>query len=101
MFFHPLYSVHKRMLGQKRSERQSLAKDFLRLSNGSRDAAGSNTGEPLKGVLDAQVLQLRREYVSGIPTWPFDTGILTRLTAIILSVIAILVSRVITVSLHI
>ena len=98
MFFLPLNSVHKRMVAMKRTERMRLVQKTSELIDG--DAKRLGTEELLKGIREAQFLQLQKDYVSTLPTWPFDTGILGRFAAIILSVIAILLSSIISVNLH-
>src|SRR5947209_17746196 len=52
--------------------------------------------EKILGQLrDTQILQIKRDYVSRLPTWPFDTPILGKFAAIALSVAAILISKII------
>ena len=51
--------------------------------------------EKILGQLrDTQILQINRDYVSRLPTWPFDTP-LGKFAAIALSVAAILISKII------
>ena len=95
MLFLPLNSVHKKMLAKKRSERQKLAESIFSVSS------GSDTNSLLNDIKQVHVFQVRREIVAAAPTWPFDTGVLGRFAAIILSVLAILLSRVISGTLHI
>ena len=99
MFFLPLNSVHKKMLAQKREEKRKLVKKLSELAGG-RSGRAEGTEDLLRQIREVQILQVQKDYVSTIPTWPFDTGILSRFAAIILSVIAILLSRIISVSFH-
>ncbi|QQG48776.1 MAG: hypothetical protein HY247_00165 [archaeon] len=96
MLFLPLNSVHKMMLAGKRQERRRIAEGLARVSGPAGDADSL-----LRDIKEVQMLQLRRDMVSAVPTWPFDTGVLGRFTAIVLSVVAILLSRIISGTLHI
>ena len=60
-----------------------------------------NTGqqsETLSRLTDVLTLKF---VITDIPTWPFDTRIVGRLAAIILSVVAIILARVIAIALNI
>ena len=72
--------------------------DLARLNT---SGPSNDSNEVLKSIKDLQFLKIRKEYVWNIPTWPFDTGVLGRVAAIVLSVTAILLSRIITVRLGI
>ena len=100
MFILPLNNIHKRMAAVKQNERQKLFEHFSALSGPSEDGSGDKTDNLLRSIRDAQILQFRKEFAAGIPTWPFDTSILGRFEAVVLFVTAILLSRTITVTLH-
>jgi hypothetical protein len=46
-------------------------------------------------------LEITEKKLAGTPTWPFDVNLLAKLITIILSVTAVLLSRIITNFLHI
>ncbi len=95
MFFLPLNSIHRKMLGEKRRELKKMAQTLSRVSRGLENGANQRAEDLLQSIRDAQVLQMQREIILSVPTWPFDTGILGRFAAVILTVIGILLSRVI------
>ena len=89
MFFLPLRRLHERMLEQKKLERAGL-----------EDALGQLYQNPVEmrsstDISQLFMLDMRERRTSSIATWPFDTGIIVRLSAIIISVVAILLSKVI------
>ncbi len=100
MFFLPLNSIHKKMLGEKQSETKKMIQKISQVSRGSDYSANHRTEDLLQSIRDLQVLQMQKEILSRVQTWPFDTGILGRFAAVILSVTAILLSRLISVTLH-
>lgn len=99
MFVLPLNSIHRRMLDTKRRKEGELYAEFARLS--ALDHGAEREIDLLRSMRDVQLLQIRRERLSKTPTWPFDTVVFGRFAAIILSVTAILLSRMIAVFLRI
>lgn len=93
MFFLPLNGIHKRMSENKETEEKQLQLRLTKLSNGVEGETGQV--EILKSLRDVQLLKIKRENVSRLPTWPFDTGVLGKFLAIILAVVATLVARLI------
>ena len=93
MFFIPLNSVHKTMVEQKRSQIVKVQQEFIRLTNSATEQIPDRAEKILGQLRDTQILQINRDYVSRLPTWPFDTPILGKFAAIALSVAAILISK--------
>lgn len=89
MFFLPLTRLHQLMLEQKRAEKDKLSTELAQKVRGSSEAASS---ADFSQVL---MLEMMERKVSSMAVWPFDTKILGKLTVIVLSLIAILLSRVI------
>jgi hypothetical protein len=109
MFILPLYSVHRKMAAEKANERTKVFEDFARLFDRPQEESASDDGSSsssnsatdlLRGIRDTQILQLRREYISSIPTWPIDTGIIGRFAAIIISVFTVILARLVQIALH-
>ena len=101
MFFIPLYDMHRTMVEQKRTQMVKVQQEFLRLANPIAEQIPDVSERILRQLRDTQILQINRDYVSKLPTWPFDTPILGRFAAIALSVAAILISKIISLPLHI
>ncbi|QQG48750.1 MAG: hypothetical protein HY247_00025 [archaeon] len=85
MFFLPLTRSHRLMLERKRSERQALATKL----RGIFDRTADQGLAPQSDIMKAELLDRK---VAAMGTWPFDTSIIGRLIAILLSVTAILLS---------
>ena len=100
MFFLPLNSFHKQMLAVRRKEEGDLFQRLAEMSNRGEGGAEQEV-DLLRSIRDVQLLQMRKDRLSKVPTWPFDTQLFGRFAAIILSVTAILLSRIISVFLHI
>ena len=98
LFFLPLNSVHRIMLQNKRAQRAKLASHLEEVRAGG---SGSGTDGLLKNIRDLQLIELQRDSISSAPTWPFDTGVLGRFAAVVFSVMAILLGRIITTGLRI
>jgi hypothetical protein len=94
----PLNSVHQEMLREKKRLQSSIRKSLLSLAE--QHGNPGDTGEALKAMATIMSLQARKHEVDRLPSWPFDTAVLGRIAAIILSVTAILISRFITAGLH-
>jgi len=95
MFFIPLNSVHKTMVEQKLSQMVKVQQEFIRLTNSAAEQIPDRAEKILGQLRDTQILQINRDYVSRLPTWPSDTPILGKFAAIALSVAAILISKII------
>jgi hypothetical protein len=95
LFFFPLRRLHWRMLAEKRNARSAmLPKLRAVLENPSNPSSGAYAGEVLRvDMLDRKV--------AGIAVWPYDVGILGRLSVIAASVTAILISRIVALIFHI
>ena len=98
MFFLPLNSIHQRMLEGKQREQSSIRSRFSQLvnaSNTSESEVSQSSVAYLKNLFMFEVLKTDERRVTAMPTWPFDTRVLGRLAAIVLTVVAIIIARVI------
>ena len=93
MFFLPLSRIHSKMQMSKRLEQASIRRQLSQLTTKLGDPRGEDHQESLPRIEKLLAIQIMDRKVSSIPTWPFDTGMLGRFAAIILSVVAILISR--------
>lgn len=89
LFFLPMRTLHERMTLEKERARARLAEE---LAPWFRDPAA---GDPPGDVREILRVDLMERKVSAMAMWPFDTGILGRLSVIALSVTAILISRIV------
>jgi hypothetical protein len=95
LFFLPLTKLHGRMIAEKRSARAALNPRLRTLFQESSPNPGSDDA--------AHVLRLdlMDRKVAAMALWPYDIGILGRLSVIAASVTAILISRIIALVFHI
>ena len=100
MFVLPLNGIHRRMLSEKQGSQQRVRRDFARLVE---DPEALGKGDPAAEMSEVRKLisyQLIEQKANSIASWPFDTGVVGRFTAILLSVTAILLSTIIREVLH-
>ena len=95
LFFLPLRRLHQRMLHQKQQE---VARLRPKLAPVFEDGAGSHAPHDVGHLFRVDMMDRK---VSAMAVWPYDVGILGRLSAITLSVVAILISRIIAFIFHI
>jgi len=92
-FLLPLRSLHAQLLAAKKGRLHWIAQRYTRVMQQVEERGDGPLDEKLVGELSA-IDKIQRD-IQQIHTWPFDTGILVRLTAIILTVVAIITARVI------
>jgi hypothetical protein len=93
-FFVPLTNLHQRMMGEKRAARSALNPKLRTILQDLHGAGPADSSQTLR-------TDLMDRKVSGMAVWPYDVGILGRLSVIAASVTAILVSRIIALIFHI
>lgn len=95
LFFLPLRRLHQRMVDEKRMEKNRLLPKLAPVFGGGSDPVES---DDLGRIFRLDMMDRK---VSAMALWPYDVGILGRLSAIIASVIAILISRILALLLRI
>jgi len=95
LFFVPLNRLHRRMVTEKQIEKAGLSPKLRTLLQDSTEA-GSDPD-----LAEMFRLDMMDRKISSMAVWPFDIGILGRLSVIALSVTAILISRIIALIFHI
>ncbi len=99
MLYLPLNGIHRKMATQKRVE-------LMTLQNQVGDVLGK--GEFEKGDAESQLggigrllkVHVARDEISSIPTWPFDTRAVERLTAVMIAIITVVLARIAQIGLH-
>ncbi len=86
-FILPLFTTHLKMVESKKLEQENLRQELLkRASNTSREEGSSS--KEMKEAIDQLTavfsLNLKRDEVLSIPTWPIDISILGRLVITVL-----------------
>ena len=98
LFTIPLISLRRKLVQAKRDELNRIGPRYTRIVT----ALTRNTAEPFDKELREELTAVRqlREDISQIHSWPFDIGILARLSAIVLTVAAIILGRILQLALH-
>ena len=91
------------MLEEKTREQRVVRKQIFsfrdKASAGDRDSTAEHLvdiKDTLADLATALTLEVTKKEIESIPTWPFDTAILSRLAAIIISVATILIAKFVT-----
>jgi hypothetical protein len=105
LFFLPLNSIHAKMQAEKRRLMQDVVARYPRLNQDQSQLKGTATMDDvhtrLARLTDLQEVEMLDRKIASLPTWPFDIQVVSRFITIVLSVTAVLLSRVITNFLHI
>jgi hypothetical protein len=105
LFFLPLNSIHAKMQAEKRRLMQELVARYPRLkqnpSSPRETATLDDVNAGLARLTDLQEVEMLDRKITSLPTWPFDIQVVSKFITIVLSVTAVLLSRLITGFLHI
>ncbi len=105
LFFLPLNSVHAKMQVEKRRLMQEVVARYPRLNQDPYAAKENATIEDVHTrparLTELQEVEMLDRKIASLPTWPFDIQVVSRFITIVLSVTAVLLSRLITNFLHI
>ena len=94
LFFLPLTKLHDRMIAEKKIARAALNPKLRMLFHESPNPSSADVAQVLR-------LDWMDRKVAGMARWPYDIGILGRLSVIAASVTAILISRILALLFHI
>jgi hypothetical protein len=95
LFFLPLTRLHRRMIAEKRKARGVL---LPKLQAVFEEATNPSSRDDLGRAFGVDMLDRK---VANMAVWPYDIGILGRLSVIAASVTAILISRIVALIFHI
>lgn len=98
LFLFPLLSMHSRLVDAKKQELAWIGPRATVLLQ--RVKASGNDQIDDRTANEISVLDMLKREAQQIHTWPFDTGILARLLAVLLTVVGILISGIIRNLLH-
>ncbi len=96
-FIVPLNTTHKRMLEEKRLEQEIVKKQITRIAETQKafESSQTQTSEALDRLTTAIVADMTKKEIEAMPTWPFDTQILGRLAAMIITISCTLIANLI------
>jgi hypothetical protein len=102
IFFFPLNTIHKKMTEVKKLEQEVLRKkmskaiqDESKSRTDDSQLSISDTNEMLSIVTKALIISITRDEVAEMPTWPFDISIISRLSAMLVTIITIILANLI------
>ncbi len=105
LFFIPLNSIHMKMQEEKRRLLRDIGAQYSQLNSTSplkvENTSLNDIHVELARLTNLQQLEMLDRKASSLPTWPFDIQVVSKFITIVLSVTAVLLSRVITGLLHI
>jgi hypothetical protein len=90
LFFLPLHEVHVKMSKEKQKAEEILRDRMRDLAKTLDSRSEGNETDDIRGLLAVQLLEQK---VSKISEWPFDTATLSWLSAIIISILAAIITR--------
>ncbi|HET7405117.1 MAG TPA: hypothetical protein VFJ63_03280 [Candidatus Bathyarchaeia archaeon] len=100
MFFLPLHSVHSRMKAEKQRLVSEISARYLKLEADASTTRAETSLDDLRSevakLTELQRIQVIERKVASLPTWPFDIQVVSKFITVVLSVTAVLVSRIIT-----
>jgi hypothetical protein len=99
-FFLPLNTIHVKMIEAKKNEQQKIREKFNNIIKRVEEEKISGNSETnmlskIDTLLEVLIINITMKESSTIPTWPIDLPILSRFTAMIFSVIAIILANII------
>lgn len=98
LFFLPQYTLHKKMVEAKGIERELLRRELSKVvRTADEEKADMESAAEIKDALNrlTTVLQvdMTRNELENIPTWPFDTQIISRLAGMAMSIIIVIIGQ--------
>ena len=104
-FVLPLNSIHERMQAEKRRLLREIGTRYPKLTGDDSEMVKAATLDDVQAGLarlaDLQEVEMLDKRISSLPTWPFDINVASKFITIVLSVTAVLLSRLLTNFLHI
>jgi len=99
-FFLPLNTIHNKMVNEKRREHKALGEQLTMAINRQDVSSRREMGSSLEDIAEILVninrlltIDVSKDEINSVPNWPFDTQILSKLSAIIFSVTTIIIAN--------
>jgi hypothetical protein len=98
LFFLPQYTLHKKMVDAKEVEKELLRRELSKVVRSADEGKGEleSTAE-IKDALNRLTtvlhVDITKDELEDIPTWPFDTQIISRLAGMAMSIIIVIIGQ--------
>jgi hypothetical protein len=98
LFFLPQYTLHKKMVEAKEVEKELLRRELSKVVRAAdEEKVDVESAAEIKDALNrlTTVLQvdMTKNELESIPTWPFDTQIISRLAGMTMSIIIVIIAQ--------
>jgi hypothetical protein len=97
LFLLPQYTLHKKMVEAKGVEKELLRRELSKVVRAADEKDDVESVAEIKDALNrlTTVLQvdMTRNELENIPTWPFDTQIISRLAGMAMSIIIVIIGQ--------
>jgi len=94
LFFLPLISVHNKMLDKKRDEREKLKNHYTQVLKFIDEPSRTGDTIEVRHLRYMMAVDIIDRQVTAIPEWPIDAGSWTRTSAVVLTVVISIVTRI-------
>lgn len=95
LFFLPLFTIHHKMLEKKRNEREKLKSHYTQLLKSIDEPLQTGGVAEVKHLRHMMAVEIIDRHITAIPEWPIDARSWTRLSAIVLTVIISIFTRIV------
>ena len=98
LFFLPQYAIHKKMVEAKEVEQERLRRELskvVRAADEEKDELESTVEikDALNRLMTVLHVDITKNELESIPTWPFDTQIISRLAGMAISIIIVILGQ--------
>jgi len=98
LFFLPQYALHKKMVEAKEIEQELLRRELSKVVQATDGEKGElesavEIKDALNRLMTVLSVDMTKNELESIPTWPFDTQIISRLTGMAISIIIVIIGQ--------
>jgi hypothetical protein len=98
LFFLPQYTIHKKMVEAKGVEQELLRRELTKVVNTAEEKkdeveSAIEIKDALNRLTTVLHVDITKNELESIPTWPFDTQIISRLAGMAISIIIVIIGQ--------
>jgi hypothetical protein len=95
LFFLPLITIHQKMVDKKRDEREKLKSHYTHLLKFIEEPLRTGDATEVKHLRYMMAVDIIDRQITAIPEWPIDSRSWRRLSAIVLTVVISIMTRIV------